>query len=298
VAFLVFAGLFLFALVSRTGVLTFAVVSVVGGFGLTIAGNLGLLVLAFGESAGCGVLTLLVPCYAFYYAVTRRGNAMGFLLTGISGGIMATLAAAFTPALLAMHEIREREGRPPTAVGSPLAKNEPPAHGDQAARPAPSDLSPAPAPARPQPQPKAQADQIQVTLSNGRVTPGRMGSPSPFGLTFQVDYRAGGGPIAPGPGRYFWVIRTRHGLASDPMPLRLGGEGTLSGSAMQLKREDGPFESYVEMGSLGPFGARQKVSNTVPLVWVDAPQPSRPASPIPRQGLPTFPRGPFGRGRR
>ena len=148
----------------------------------------------------------------------------------------------------------------------------------------------APAAARP---PAAQQNTSRITLSNGKATSGGIGPFSP-GVTFQVDYKAEGGRIFPGRDRYYWVIKTRRGLASDPMPLRLNGEGTLSGSATLLTRDDAPFESYIEERPMGPFGAKHKASNTIGLSWVDPPAPS-PATQ--RPGNPGIPRPPFGRRR-
>ena len=117
---------------------------------------------------------------------------------------------------------------------------------------------------------------LRVVLSNGRVTAGGGMGISTMGLTFQVDYKVEGGRVFPGRDRYFWVIRSRHGLASDPMPLRLNGEGTLSGSATRMSRDDGPFESYIEERPFGMRGTSQE-GNSIALGWVEAPKPAATA---------------------
>lgn len=124
------------------------------------------------------------------------------------------------------------------------------------------------------------AEPLKITLSNGKAMrpSGPFGSPAP-GVVFSVDYTVEGGQRAVGE-RVAWVIRSNKGGAKNPMLLRLDASGTLEGEVITMTSADGPFETYLEAESLGPGGpSSRRLSNSVPMVWVENPAPSPAAAP-------------------
>ena len=64
-----------------------------GGWAASLIGGIAILVVAFKESVGQGVLNLLIPFYALYYVITRwEACKKGFLLS-VGGGVVAALGA-------------------------------------------------------------------------------------------------------------------------------------------------------------------------------------------------------------
>jgi hypothetical protein len=288
----------------RSGIEWFAMAATVLTILMCSAGYIALVTIASQESRECRLLVRFVPFYAVYYALTRRGSALawgklaavGAILTALSTGLLGrekSKHAPITPRrpgasgpVVAGRGLESRPGsaRTGSPVG-PVARADKDGAGWDSAQP----VVPGP-PAQGPSSAGSPQGVIRLTLSNGRVTSGRARSLSPIGLTFQVDYKVEGGPSFFGRAGYFWVIRSRHGMAGDPMPMRLNGEGTLTGSVATMTRDDGPFESHVEMGTPGRFGQRRKVSDSVPLTWVDPPASAQAG----RAGAPRFPRPPLG----
>jgi hypothetical protein len=78
--------------------LVLTILSVIFGL-VSLVGAIWLLVEAFKEDMAQGLLTLCVPCYAFYYAFARldspyKGTIIGLWLGGMAGNIVCQAAAA------------------------------------------------------------------------------------------------------------------------------------------------------------------------------------------------------------
>ena len=62
-----------------------------GGWAASFIGGIAILIVAFKESVGQGILNLLIPFYVLYYVMTRwEACKKGFLLS-IGGGVVAVL---------------------------------------------------------------------------------------------------------------------------------------------------------------------------------------------------------------
>jgi Zn-finger nucleic acid-binding protein len=101
-------------------------------------------------------------------------------------------------------------------------------------------------------------NQAQITLSNPRVS--HLG----LRMNITVDYRfTQGGPAI---GQHIFVIikSARNTYEANIFPTHVQNEGTFDLGGIAFGGPDrGPFEIWVETGLPGPFGPRQKISNTV-----------------------------------
>jgi zinc-ribbon domain len=111
----------------------------------------------------------------------------------------------------------------------------------------------------PMPGPGGQpGNQAQITLSNPKVS--HMG----LHMNISVDYKfTQGGPAI---GQHIFVIikSARNTYEANIFPTHVHDQGTFDLSGISFRGPDrGPFEIWVETGMPGPFGPRQKISNTV-----------------------------------
>jgi hypothetical protein len=102
--------------------------------------------------------------------------------------------------------------------------------------------------------------EFPVVLSNPKV--GRLGAR----LTVSVDYKwVRGGPAI---GQHVFVIikSNRSTSEADIFPTHVHQEGTFNLTGITFGpggMDRGPFEIYLESGLPGPFGQRQRISNSV-----------------------------------
>lgn len=90
--------------------------------------------------------------------------------------------------------------------------------------------------------PSAQPNKTPIQLSAGVALPQSL--PTGTAMGFSVDYKFVGGRPDPAM-QHFWVIQPAKGKAVR-QPVRLKAQGTLEGFVMELRPENGPFQTYVE----------------------------------------------------
>ena len=98
----------------------FAAVTTLTAFGMMFSGFIGAMVVAFGESAGCGLMFLFVPGYLLYYAITRREKALEWLNVYGGGVLMVMIAAALIPVLNTKHGALAVRGAAPSTRKAPI----------------------------------------------------------------------------------------------------------------------------------------------------------------------------------
>jgi hypothetical protein len=111
------------ACTSQAGLLVVAVGSAFAGLIMMVVGGIGLIVVAFMESAVCGLLYLFVPFYGLYYVITRWEDTRRFFLLSFCGWFLVIALGLFLPALQSARNAadRARRGGQP---GAPTAEVE------------------------------------------------------------------------------------------------------------------------------------------------------------------------------
>lgn len=212
----------------------------------------------------------------------KQGGGNGLMIgLLVGGGVLVLLMLGCVGVIgFAIYSLREAPAtKGPVAASRAVAPNNNPAPPPPQANnpaPPPADNNPPPAqgeqPPNPPfpggiPQPPAPPgfpggmqpgnQEGSVVLSNARVF--RRG----VRMEASVDYKwVKGGP---GIGQHVFVIikSGRHTYEASVFPTHVQTEGTFNLSGISFGADRGPFEFYLETGMPGPFGQRQKISNTV-----------------------------------
>ena len=228
----------LVAFISLKAMIVIVVLFMAAGFAILLAAQVWILVVAFQESVGCGLMVLFLPVYPIYYVVSRWENTRQPFLTFFAGAGMVIMPFIGVNILVGAHLIKD-----PSASGSF----------------GPGIWSSSPS---------GPVEPITATLSNAKAVREARGTSSIL-LEFSADYVIVSGSVQST--FCFLVVRSSSGFQWE-MASAIGGpahrRGILHGvetvAADKHEQLTGTFECWLEMQEFGPSGpSRRRASETV-----------------------------------